>query len=135
MPGQLDLDGVLCIKTSRRLNADSTVVHQGKVYLVEERVQTQSITVEDRLDGSVDLVIRDAGFAIERWLIGLGKLPFQCLVTVPRRDTIARRRITPGEAPYSRMVPRARSILPYLTASPGVIRRHHCEFFFFFFYI
>jgi transposase len=55
VPAQLDLDGVLCLKTPRRLNADSTVIHQGKVYLVEERVQAQTVTVEQRLDGSLHL--------------------------------------------------------------------------------
>jgi transposase len=55
LPRQLDLDGVLCIKMQRRLNADSTVVHQGKIYLVEQRLQAQSVTVEQRLDGSLHL--------------------------------------------------------------------------------
>ena len=55
VPAQLDLNGVLCLKTQRRLNADSTVIHQGKVYLVEERVQAQTVTVEQRLDGSLHL--------------------------------------------------------------------------------
>jgi len=55
LPRQIDLDGVLCIKTPRRLNADSTVVHQGKLYLVEQRLQAQSVTVEQRLDGSLHL--------------------------------------------------------------------------------
>jgi transposase len=55
LPRQFDLDGVLCMKTPRRLNADSTVVHQGKIYLVEQRVQAQTVTVEQRLDGSLHL--------------------------------------------------------------------------------
>jgi transposase len=55
VPRQLDLDGVLCTKTPRRLNADSTVVHQGKIYLVEQRLQAQSVTVAQRLDGSLQL--------------------------------------------------------------------------------
>jgi hypothetical protein len=55
VPAQLDLNGVLCLKTQRRLNADSTVIHQGKVYLMEEPVQAQTVTVEQRLDGSLHL--------------------------------------------------------------------------------
>jgi hypothetical protein len=55
VPAQLDLNGVLCLKTQRRLNADSTVIHQGKVYLVEERVSAQTVTVEQWLDGSLHL--------------------------------------------------------------------------------
>jgi hypothetical protein len=55
VPARLDLNGVLCLKTQRRLNADSTVIHQGKVYLVEQRVQAQTVMVEQRLDGSLHL--------------------------------------------------------------------------------
>jgi transposase len=55
LPRQFDLDGVLCMKTPRRLNADSTIVHQGKIYLVEQRLQAQSVMVEQRLDGSLHL--------------------------------------------------------------------------------
>jgi len=54
-PRQLDLDSVLCLKTLRRLNEDSTVIHQGKVYLVTDRLQAQTILVEQWLDGSVHL--------------------------------------------------------------------------------
>jgi len=55
LPARLDLNGVLCLKTQRRLNSDSTVIHQSKVYLVEQRVQAQTVMVEQRLDGSLHL--------------------------------------------------------------------------------
>ena len=55
VPRQLDLNRVLCLKTPRRLNADSTVIHQGKVYVVEERLQANTVLVEQWLDGSVHL--------------------------------------------------------------------------------
>ena len=41
VPTRLDLETVLCLKTQRRLNADSTVQHEGQVYLVEDRLKAQ----------------------------------------------------------------------------------------------
>jgi transposase len=55
VPARLDLDTVLCLKTQRRLNADSTVQHDGQVYLVEDRIKAQTITVHQSLDGSIRL--------------------------------------------------------------------------------
>ncbi len=43
------------LKTQRRLNADSTVQHEGQVYLVERSRQAQTVTVHQRLDGSIHL--------------------------------------------------------------------------------
>ena len=55
VPARLDLDTVLCLKTQRRLNADSTVQHDGQVYLVEDRLKAQTVMVHQRLDGSIHL--------------------------------------------------------------------------------
>jgi hypothetical protein len=55
VPARLDLDTVLCLKTQRRLNADSTVQHEGQVYLVEDRLKAQTVMVHQRLDGSIHL--------------------------------------------------------------------------------
>jgi hypothetical protein len=55
VPTRLDLDTVLCLKTQRRLNADSTVQHDGQVYLVQDRLNAQTVMVHQRLDGSIHL--------------------------------------------------------------------------------
>jgi hypothetical protein len=55
VPQRLDLDTVLCLKTPRRLNPDSTVQHEGQVYLVENRSKAQTVMVHQRLDGSIHL--------------------------------------------------------------------------------
>ena len=46
---------MLCLKTQRRLNADSTVQHEGQVYLVQDRLKAQTVMVHQRLDGSIHL--------------------------------------------------------------------------------
>src|SRR4029434_1123665 len=43
VPARLDLDAVLCLKTQRRLNADSTVQHDGPLSLVEDCRETQNV--------------------------------------------------------------------------------------------
>ena len=55
VPARLDLHTVLCLKTQRRLNADSTVQHEGHVYLVEDRLKAQTVMVHQGLDGSIHL--------------------------------------------------------------------------------
>jgi hypothetical protein len=108
VPRQLDLNSVLCLKTPRRLNTDSTVVHQGKVYLVEERVQAQTVRVEDRLDGSVQLShqgrrlrYREVPQRPRKALVQLPPSPPKPKPYRPAADH-------PWRGSYQRMVPRAR---------------------------
>jgi hypothetical protein len=78
-PRQLDLDSVLCLKTLRRLNPDSTVIHQGKVYLVEQQDKPRPSPSSSGWTDRYMFVIKDAGFAIGRLPIERGKPRFQCL--------------------------------------------------------
>ena len=62
IPDGMDLDGILCIKTSRVLRNDFTVVHDRKLYQIFDNVRTKKLVVEDRLNGSV--VISHKGEAL-----------------------------------------------------------------------
>jgi hypothetical protein len=53
VPEGLDLDKVLCIRTHRALRNDFTVAHDKKLYQVETAVQTDTVLVEDKIDGSM----------------------------------------------------------------------------------
>jgi hypothetical protein len=53
VPEMLDLDKVLCIRTPRALRNDFTVAHDKKLYQVETAVQTDTVLVEDKIDGSM----------------------------------------------------------------------------------
>lgn len=66
VPVPMDLNTILCLKTKRRLNADSTVLHGGKVYLVEDRVKAPSVTIEERLDGSLHIRYRHRSLRYRR---------------------------------------------------------------------
>ena len=53
IPDGMDLDGILCTKTSRVLRNDFTVAHDHKLYQIIDNVRTKKLIVEDRLNGSV----------------------------------------------------------------------------------
>jgi transposase len=52
VPRHFDLDRHLCVKTERTVRNDSTIAHNGRLYLMEG-VRTKKVTVEERIDGSM----------------------------------------------------------------------------------
>jgi len=55
----LELDGILCIKTERALRNDFTVVHNRKLYQVEDHINTSKVMVQNRLDGSICITYKN----------------------------------------------------------------------------
>jgi len=55
----VDLDKILCIKTKRTLRNDFTVAHKGKLYQIEDNVRKGKVMVEERVDGSMMIVLKD----------------------------------------------------------------------------
>ena len=53
LPKNIDLDSVLCIKTKRGFNNDSTVAHDKKLYLVLDKAYTKHVFVEERISGKM----------------------------------------------------------------------------------
>jgi hypothetical protein len=89
---------VLCVKTQRRLNADSTVQHEGHVYLVEDRLKAQTVTVHQRLDGSIQLRCHNRCLSY-RLLPQRPRKAQPILKPVLAKTTHRPRQSTPGEAP------------------------------------
>lgn len=52
-PAGGDLNRILCIKTTRCLRRDWTVVHHGHLYQVRTNVRAAHVIVEDRVDGTM----------------------------------------------------------------------------------
>ena len=52
-PASRDLDGILCLKTTRVLRRDWTVAHHGHLYQVQTNVRATHVQVEERLDGTM----------------------------------------------------------------------------------
>lgn len=49
----LNLHSILCIKIERRLNNDFTVAYDNKFYQIQDKVKTETVIVEERLDGTM----------------------------------------------------------------------------------
>jgi transposase len=59
IPDGMDLDRILCVKTSRALRNDFTIAHNRKLYQVLDNVQAKKLLVEDRLNGSMIIRYKD----------------------------------------------------------------------------
>lgn len=53
------LEKILCVRTERVLRKDFTVLHNQKLYQVEDTPQTSKVVVQDRLDGSMVMTAKD----------------------------------------------------------------------------
>jgi transposase len=56
LPRNINLDKVLCRKTERGLNNDSTVVHDKKLYHILSRIHAQKVMVEERINGRMLII-------------------------------------------------------------------------------
>jgi len=53
LPQGTDLDKILSVKTIRTLRNDFTVVHEGRLYQVEDNIRAKEVTVEERINGAL----------------------------------------------------------------------------------
>ncbi len=47
----VDLDQILCIKTTRVVRNDFTVAHEGKLYQIKDNIRGRGVVVEERVNG------------------------------------------------------------------------------------
>jgi len=87
VPEHADLDAIFCVKTTRVLRNDFTVAHNGKLYQVEDNVNADKVTVEERANGSIHITCRNAG------------LKFNEITTRPKKQQEA------PQAPRERYIP------------------------------
>jgi hypothetical protein len=55
----VDLDAAFCVKTIRVLRNDFTVVHNSRLYQIEDNVNAKKVTVEERANGSIHISYRN----------------------------------------------------------------------------
>jgi len=77
IPARLNLDSVLCIKTMRTLRNDFTVAHNRKLYQIDKGIRTKEVTVEERINGSVFITLKDV------------RLPFREITARPEKPGAA----------------------------------------------
>lgn len=59
VPAGLDLERIFCIKEKRTVRNDWTVMYNGKLYQIKDRMRSRQVEVEERLDGKI--ILRDHG--------------------------------------------------------------------------
>lgn len=59
VPKGLDLDKILCTKEEHPLRNDFTVVHDKKLYQIEDDTRAKKVVVEEKVDGSMLIVYKD----------------------------------------------------------------------------
>jgi transposase len=74
VPLGLNLDKILCIRTTRALRNDFTIAYNSKLYQIEKGVKTKEVTVEERVNGSMLITFNDV------------RLPFREITTRPEKQ-------------------------------------------------
>jgi len=59
IPKGLDLDKILCIREEHPLRNDFTVVHDKKLYQIEDNIRAKKVLVEEKIDGSMLITYKD----------------------------------------------------------------------------
>ena len=59
LPEGIDLDKIFSIRTLRALRNDFTVVHEGKLYQIEDTIRADKVIAEERLNGELLMTHKD----------------------------------------------------------------------------
>jgi len=59
IPKGLDLDKILCIREEHPLRNDFTIVHDKKLYQIEDNIRAKKVLVEEKIDGSMIITYKD----------------------------------------------------------------------------
>jgi hypothetical protein len=60
VPKGINLDRIFCIKTKHPIRNDFTVIHEKKLYQVEDRTRAKHVVVEERINGRIKLYAGDS---------------------------------------------------------------------------
>ena len=91
-PAGGDLNRILCIKTTRCLRRDWTVVHHGHLYQVRTNVRAAHVIVEDRVDGTMRITHHGRPLTYHAIPARPGR------VAAPPKAQVPRRPVTPTRA-------------------------------------
>ena len=59
IPSGIDLNRILCIRTERTVRNDDTIVHNRRLYQLEEALKGKKVLVEELVDGTMRILCRD----------------------------------------------------------------------------
>jgi transposase len=103
IPKGLRLEKILCRRTQRTLRNDFTIVHNKKLYQVEDNVRAKKVMVEERIDGSMFVTYRGNSLRFKE----ISKKP-----QVDQKPSFPRKKpIPPPDHPWRRfkIIPSARN--------------------------
>jgi hypothetical protein len=63
VPKGIDLEKILCIRTERTVRNDHTIVHDRKLYQIDEAVLSKKVTVQQRINGKMLIVCKGKSLA------------------------------------------------------------------------
>jgi hypothetical protein len=103
-PPAREVDGCLCLKTTRCLRKDFTIAYAGQLYQIHDTIRATHVQVEERLDGTPQITHqgRRLGFhAIAARPVSVAKTrPRSRRSVTPRPDHPWRKRLLPEQGPY-----------------------------------
>ena len=101
------LDRILCIKTTRYLRKDFTIVHQGRLYQIHETLRATHVLVEERVDGTMRLTHKGRALAYHAITsrpvkaVAVKPVPPPRRLVTPRPEHPWRTRLLPERRPHA----------------------------------
>jgi len=106
-PAGCALDRILCIKTTRYLRKDFTIVHQGRLYQIHETLRATHVLVEERVDGTMRLTHKGRALAYHAITsrpvkaVAVKPVPPPRRLVTPRPEHPWRTRLLPERRPHA----------------------------------
>ena len=103
VPGGLNLDEILCIKTEHPLRNDFTIVHDKKLYQVLEKTAARKVEVQERVNEQMLIIYKGQRLKYKE----ISKKPEKVII---KKVKIRRRYVPPANAPWRRFKINARPL-------------------------
>jgi hypothetical protein len=75
VPKGINLDRIFCIKTTHPIRNDYTVIHEKKLYQIEDRTRAKKVVLEERINGAIKIYAGDKS------------LKYKQIESLPKRKT------------------------------------------------
>jgi len=106
-PAGRELDRILCIKTTRCLRKDFTILHQGRLYQIHDTLRGTHVLVEERVDGTMRITHHGQALAYAAIAARPARVPAPPKVPLPQRSVMPtgdhpwRKRLLPDRRPHA----------------------------------
>ena len=107
IPKWTKLDRILCIKTQHVVRNDTTIVHEKKLYQIEEKTKAKKVTVEERINGTMKIYDGESKSLRYKQITSLPKKREESKIKPNKKLTkISRKKyIPPADHPWRKFKP------------------------------